>query len=235
LDRAPFNQWINSICSSVEAALKAAPAIPLCEFDAFDGTGIYALYYVGKHSPVEAYEPTARRNRSGRWAEPIYIGTGTSRRWRANDHSTNRSAYLALRRHARNITLATQHMALDLRDFYFKFVPADPLNAQIAETVMLDRLAPIWNSVIKGFANHHVGTTRYAQKRTRWDVLHMGRPWAAQCQWAPEGTESILHALASHYTHRENVRKQMQLETRNANTAYRKAVQSSKNKDANDE
>jgi hypothetical protein len=235
LDRLSFNTWINSICSSVEDALKAAKAIPLSELGTFDGTGLYALYYIGKHSPVPAYEPTARRNRNGRWAEPVYIGTGTSSKWRANDHSINRTAYQALRRHARSINLATQHMALDIRDFYFKFIPSDPLNAEIAESVMLDRLCPIWNAVVKGFANHHVGTTRFAQKRTRWDVLHMGRPWAAQCQWTPEGTETILKLLSTHYLHRENVRKQMQRENRNAKTEATKALGPSESKDAHDQ
>ncbi len=213
-----YTAWLTQISVQIEQLLKETPAKPLSKIEPIRGSGLYVIYYVGRHSPVLAYEPTAKRNRRSRWGEPVYISiakpSGAAARLRSTDHTVGNSLYNALRNHAKSIEMVNEHLTLDIRDFYYKALPVDPLNAQVAEMILLDRHAPIWNTVVRGFANHNVGRTRLGQRRSRWDIMHMGRPWGADCQWNEEGTLEILSDLALHYKHRENVRKQMRREAK---------------------
>lgn len=213
-----YSLWLASLSASIDQMLANAPAKPMSNIEPIDGSGLYAIFYTGKHQPVLAYEPTAKRNRRNKWGEPIYIGvaraTGAAAKLRSNNPKVGKSLYNALRRHAASIAMVKEHMTLDLRDFHYKVLPVDMLNAEVAKMVLMDRYAPIWNTVVRGFANHHVGRTRFGQRRARWDILHMGREWGAECQWNEEGTMEILADLRTHYLHRENVRKQMGREAR---------------------
>ncbi len=48
------------------------------------------------------------------------------------------------------------------------------------------------NKVVDGFGNHDPGKGRHAGLRSRWDVLHPGRPWADKCQPRQETAQQII-------------------------------------------
>jgi len=225
LKKAALSDWtmhIRNLTAQFQALVKSTPVRPLTDIDDLRGSGLYMLYFVGKHKPVAAYTTTANRNRSKRWGEPIYIGVATTTRHknklRGVDHRSGNALQAALKNHIKSISSVNEHMVLDVRDFYYQALCIDPINAEIGKIALTDLHKPIWNTVVKGFANHHVGQTRYAQKRSRWDILHMGRSWGAHAQWNDEGTEEILLELEEHYAHQKNFRRQIQRE----NTIYKK-------------
>lgn len=210
-----YTDWVRHVGDDLERLLSNAEVKPLADLDKFYGAGFYAIYYVGKHKPVKAYERITRRNQGGRWAEPIYIGVADDgKSLRGSNPQAGTALYNALKKHAKSIEMVNDHLLLDIRDFYFRYVLNDPLNSDIAKRVLIDRLAPVWNTVIPGFANHNVGKTRLGQRRSSWDILHMGRPWSSMCAWNERGTIEIMTALKAHYDIRALYRKKLASEKR---------------------
>ena len=60
-----------NLATSVADALLASPVQPLPPEQSFDGSGIYAIYYIG---PFPQYRKIAERNRDDKFQVPIYIG-----------------------------------------------------------------------------------------------------------------------------------------------------------------
>jgi len=48
----------------------------------------------------------------------------------------------------------------------------------LGENLLIAMFHPVWNRVLDGFGNHDPGERRKNQRRSPWDVLHPGRPWA---------------------------------------------------------
>lgn len=80
-----------------------------------------------------------------------------------------------LREHAESINQARN---LSLSDFQCRYLTVDDIWIPLAESVLIDMFAPIWNTTVAGFGNHDPGAGRYNQQRSPWDILHEGRPWA---------------------------------------------------------
>ncbi|HEB80058.1 MAG TPA: Eco29kI family restriction endonuclease [Rhodospirillales bacterium] len=59
------------LAESTAKALLNQPVVPLPPPEAFEGAGIYALYYLGD---FPAYAPMAEANLKNRFARPIYVG-----------------------------------------------------------------------------------------------------------------------------------------------------------------
>lgn len=216
--KSRYTSWLRALNDGIEQQLKNTEATPLKDYETAIGSGLYVIYYTGQHKPVAAYEPIARRNRRGKFAEPIYVGvakpSGHSHQLRGINPLAGHSIQNSLRTHAKSILAVNEHMTLDINDFYFKAIPIDLLNAEVAKMVLIDKYAPIWNTVVKGFANHNVGSTRLGQRRSRWDILHMGRAWGAMQVWNEEGTEEILQDLTQHYGARKQIGRQVTKENR---------------------
>ena len=51
--------------------------------------------------------------------------------------------------------------------------------------MLISRFEPLWNKLVDGFGNHDPGKGRYQQKKSAWDLLHPGRPWAERLQANP--------------------------------------------------
>ncbi|GAC69556.1 Eco29kI family restriction endonuclease [Gordonia soli] len=51
--------------------------------------------------------------------------------------------------------------------------------------------APVWNALVDGFGNHDPGRGRRAGRRSLWDTLHPGRPWAEQFPPSTKTAEDI--------------------------------------------
>ena len=141
----------------------------------FTGTGVYALYYVGKS---KYYKPLYTLNRVS-FAQPIYVGKAVPRGWRQGrlQDATN-ELYRRLCDHTNSISQAEN---LSISDFYCRFMILEDAAADMIGTVeaaLIRYYTPIWNNMIDGFGNHDPGSGRYEQAVSDWDVLHPGRSWA---------------------------------------------------------
>lgn len=145
----------------------------------FTGTGVYALYYIGK-SPY--YRKLYQQNRLD-FSQPIYIGKAVPRGWRQGrmTHNNGRELYGRLSEHAHSLIQATN---LDVTDFYCRFIILEDTARNLIGTVeaaLIRHYTPIWNNSIDGFGNHDPGKGRYNQAKSDWDILHPGRIWADRC------------------------------------------------------
>lgn len=137
--------------------------------------GAYILFYTGT---FELYDFIARAN-SDSFDLPIYVGkavpTGDRTRVKAKALLQENSLYRRLYEHLRSI----QH-AENLReeDFRFKVIPTNLHAAAWVESVLIGHFRPAWNTHISGFGIHDPGKGRYNQRRSVWDQIHPGRPWA---------------------------------------------------------
>ena len=148
----------------------------------FAGTGVYALYYVGK-SPY--YQHIYNVNRM-EFKQPIYVGKAVPRGWRqarrAKNPNDSHELYLRLCDHTKSIVQARN---LDLDDFHCRFMILENESSDLIGTVeaaLIRYYTPVWNSLIDGFGNHDPGKGRYNQAKSEWDILHPGRQWADKCQ-----------------------------------------------------
>lgn len=146
----------------------------------FIGTGVYALYYIGKS---KYYSRLYELNRMS-FCQPMYIGKAVPRGWRqgrTQKSVCSNELYTRLCEH-RNSIESTKN--LRLQDFFCRFMILENAEADLIGTVeaaLIRNYQPVWNSCIDGFGNHDPGGGRYNQSRSEWDTLHPGRAWAEKC------------------------------------------------------
>ncbi|MGA7733564.1 MAG: Eco29kI family restriction endonuclease [Chloroflexia bacterium] len=194
----PFNPLETKfIGRNIVEAFVARPVTQLPP-PAFQGVGIYGIYYVGDH-PL--YGPIATRNRNGRFEMPIYVGkavTPGTRRGILNVNSPATNAlHVRLREHASSIRMAED---LQIEDFYCRYLLLEDVWIPAGEAWLINEFKPIWNSIIDGFGNHPPGRGREAQRRSEWDVLHPGRASATQVQSAPARREILLARIDEYWS-----------------------------------
>lgn len=191
----PFNPLDKAnLGASVADALLSRPACPLNDLQEFMGAGVYAIYYSGGFKP---YELLAKKNRSGKFGAPIYVGKAVpsgARKGGVVDPKPGRSLFNRLREHAESVRAASN---LDIGDFHCRFLVVDDIWIPLGESLLIARFSPLWNSLIDGFGNHDPGKGRHNGMRPRWDVLHPGRSWATKCQERPETAVEIQRDIVS--------------------------------------
>jgi hypothetical protein len=162
----------------------------------FAGAGVYAIYYTGEHQRYPLYDPIATHGQEPELAVPIYVGKAVPAGARIGgfglDALPGNVLSTRLREHGESIRQATN---LDLRDFHCRYLTVDDIWIALAESVLIEMFAPIWNTTIAGFGNHDPGSGRYNQQRSAWDVLHPGRPWAERVK-PNQKSEAEIIALA---------------------------------------
>lgn len=177
-------------------AILARPAEPLGELAPFTGAGIYALYYTGDFLP---YTIIATSNRNQAFDRPIYVGravpAGASTGMVLADEYTGNALYGRLIQHANSIRVTSN---LRIEDFYCRYLVVDDVWIPLAELLLITRFAPLWNLQVKGVGNHDPGRGRRAGRRSRWDTLHPGRPWAGYFVERDETAEQIGAEVAAH-------------------------------------
>jgi len=179
-DPRPYNPLdkTNLGISVADAILESEPTF-LPPPDPFIGAGLYAIYYLGKS--FRPYEPIANKNRNGLFNWPIYVGkavpAGARKGHYGTDVSPGRVLYNRLREHSKSIDEVSN---LEIDDFRCRFLVVDDIWIPLAESLLINRLTPIWNRVLDGFGNHDPGKGRRAGQRPPWDVLHPGRSWAGR-------------------------------------------------------
>ncbi len=111
------------------------------------------------------------------WA--IYVGKAVPKGARTGgfglDAQRGAALFARLKDHGKSIAAADN---LDLKDFSCRFLSVDDIWIPLGESLLIERLNPLWNRVVDGFGNHDPGAGRHAGKRSAWDVLHPGRSFA---------------------------------------------------------
>lgn len=169
--------------------------------EAFAGTGIYALYYIGKN---KYYKPLYELNRI-EFKQPIYIGKAVPSGWRqARTKTYEKKSHELFRRlceHSNSIHAVDN---LDLNDFYCRFMILEDAASDLIGTVeaaLIRHYTPIWNCCIDGFGNHDPGKGRYRQAKSNWDVLHSGREWAARCSGESVTLKELQEYIKEFFKH----------------------------------
>jgi len=162
----------------------------------FTGTGVYALYYIGKS---KYYRPIYDVNRIG-FNQPIYVGKAVPRGWRQGriQEATN-ELYRRLCDHMNSIEQAAN---LQVSDFKCRFMILEDAAADMIGTVeaaLIRYYTPIWNNMIDGFGNHDPGSGRYEQAVSDWDVLHPGRLWASRLNGQALPLETVEQKLKYYF------------------------------------
>jgi hypothetical protein len=173
---------------SVAEALLDRPLESLDTLSAFDGAGIYAIYYKGSFQP---YRRMAERNaKSADW--PIYIGKaippGGRRGAMASSTVTGRYLWNRLKEHADSLRETSN---LNVSDFECRYLAVEDIWIPLGETLLITRFKPLWNQLLDGFGNHDPGSGRYKGLSPLWDVLHPGRKWALKCRARPETPKDL--------------------------------------------
>ena len=194
----PFNPLDKqNLGSSVAEALVSATAHPLGALPAFNGVGIYAIYYCGA---FPAYKQIADQNgdRSSPRV-PIYVGkavpAGARKGGALADPLQSRALFNRLGEHAESIKLAEN---LAIEDFVCRYLIVDEIWIPLGESLMIAKFAPVWNSIVEGFGNHDPGKGRYQGMMPRWDAVHPGRAWALRCKQREESATDILRDAQSY-------------------------------------
>lgn len=199
----PFNPLDKTnLGLTVAKAMLVRPSVPLPIAVPFSGAGIYAIYYVGSEYP--AYKAVADKNVGGRFDWPIYVGKAIpaggrkgvrkpAGRVKAVDALTAGPLFKRLAEHAESVEQARN---LTISSFFCRYLAVDDIWIPLGESLLIDRLRPIWNLVIDGFGNHDPGVGRRNQMKSSWDVLHPGRPWANKLKDNAKSEMLILTNLA---------------------------------------
>lgn len=159
--------------------------------NAFDGSGVYALYYCGDFEHYNFYNKRKEPN-------PIYIGKAVPSGWRQGrltDTVSGKSLYRRINEHTKSIKLSSN---LDENDFRCRFMIFKDETVNLISTIesSLIRIhSPLWNSAIDGFGNHDPGNGRYNQAVSEWDFLHPGRKWVEKLTGQRPELERILEKI----------------------------------------
>jgi hypothetical protein len=163
------------LTKSIESAFSGNAPVCLSKVLPFPGSGVYALYYTGD---FPLYKPIADSNKQtpGSWA--IYVGkAGKEGRRKGTDLKS--SKYAIYERLANHHTESIKATALNVEDFWVRYLPIEGLFVPLCEKMLIAQHQPLWNDVVDGFGNKHMGVARIhketGQQITPWDLLHPGR------------------------------------------------------------
>jgi hypothetical protein len=159
------------------------PVFPIPPPEPFSGSGVYALYYIGKAGIYSKFGNEI--NRTG-YNIPIYVGKAVPEGWRQSrtlEPSDNKTKLFSrIKEHSKSIQ-STKN--LNMADFHCRFMifEGDARNMIAAvEAILIAEKTPLWNSVVDGFGNHAPGKERKTGRLPAWDVLHPGRGWTTQME-----------------------------------------------------
>lgn len=179
-----------NLATSVANALLASDVGPLPPLKAFNGAGVYAIYYLGDHP---FYRPISGQD------VPIYVGKaipmGSRKGGFGLDTPAGQVLYGRFREHAESIH---QTKTLRLADFGCRYLVTDDIWIPLAESLLIREYRPVWNSPLVGFGNHDPGSGRYQQQQSPWDVMHPGRPWVERCAPCKKTPAEIEAGVKAH-------------------------------------
>jgi len=158
----------------------------------FYGSGIYSLYYKGDFSPYASISGSET---------PIYVGKADPQEPAAiTPRAQGTKLYDRLNEHMRSIERAGNLLTTD---FEFKYLVVKSGMQKSAEGYLIHYFKPIWNNEVKvcfGIGKHGDSATTRGNKRSPWDVLHPGRPWAADATLLDQKTrDCVIEEILAHY------------------------------------
>lgn len=190
----PFNPLDKrNLGTSVANALIGQERSPLPPSERFAAAGVYAIYYRGS---FELYRPIANPSFASPSEEvPIYVGkavpAGARKGGVGLDRAPGTVLFDRLADHAESISQAEN---LNLDDFFCRYLAVDDIWIPLGESLLIESYSPLWNRIVEGFGNHDPGSGRHQGKRSAWDVLHPGRPWASRLQ-SGKNREALIKAV----------------------------------------
>lgn len=181
------------LAESVAKALLERPCEPLPPHKSFDGAGIYAIYYEGDFAP---YAVIAQQNRGQMCKIPIYVGKAVPPGARKGGFGLGEAPgsvlYRRLVEHSESINQVNN---LKIGHFSCRYLVAEDIWIPLGEQLLIEWFSPIWNKVIEGFGIHDPGKGRYQQRRSAWDTLHPGRPFAKKLRRHNKTAKQIAKGL----------------------------------------
>jgi hypothetical protein len=197
----------------VALALVAQERVPMDRIARTYGSGVYAIYYQGKHPAYAAVSGSET---------PIYVGKADPKQADARTaREQGPQLYGRLADHRRMIRTVGEYAAskglpnpLQIEDFLCRRLVC-ATNAQlVAERHLIGTFKPIWNNEVGicwGISKHGDAATTRANKRSPWDVMHPGRAWAmAESLEDKMSPDFIVTRVAEHFAanppHRSRVR-----------------------------
>lgn len=179
------------------------PIQPMPPLEDFEGTGVYALYFIGKNGLYKDFHDINRLD----FRQPLYIGKAVPRGWRQGRTATSSSheLYRRLCDHTKSIQAAQN---LEINDFLCRFMILENAASNLIGTVeaaLIRHYQPLWNCIVDGFGNHDPGSGRYNQERSEWDTLHPGRNWANRCAESSKSIDDILKDVEHYFMDFNNV------------------------------
>ncbi len=175
-----------------------SPLVPLADVSPFQGPGIYVLFYDGDFAPYSQLG-SVNRQTPGSW--PIYIGKAAPSTRKGKDLTPDNfdgdELFKRLKDHRKSINCVEN---LDVANFTARMLVLSYIWVPLAETAMIGRYQPLWNTLIDGFGNHDPGSGRSNGIRSRWDTLHPGRPWSVKYPPRTETLQQLALESENHLT-----------------------------------
>lgn len=198
MSNGPYNPLDKlNLGQSVAQALLGVRPLRLDQTEQLRGAGVYAIYYTGD---FPAYDPIAKMNHGGSFAQPIYVGKAIPKGGRKGRLSEGSAVGAALRdrlrQHAASVKDAVN---LKIEDFHYRSLVVDDIWIPLGETMLIERFLPIWNLVIDGFGNKAPGRGRHGQVKSAWDTLHTGRKVMATLPDNPLGPNVFAAKLEAFF------------------------------------
>ncbi len=200
----PFNPLdMGNLGTSIANRLLSSEPTPLGAVPAFNGAGIYAIYYNGTTMPCYEMLLTATLNGA---QIPIYVGKAVpagGRRGIEVEHGTkSRALSRRLGEHAKSVEAASN---LKTGQFTCRWLVVEPIWIPLGESVIISRFTPVWNGLVDGFGNHDPGAGRRQGMRSRWDTLHPGRTFAPLFPERAETADQIAGDVEQYLAQRYQV------------------------------
>lgn len=189
---------LENLGNSIARAMALQAAVPIDKLPKFSGAGIYAIYYSGSH---DAYEQLVAANIGREDPHPIYVGRAAVKGGRKGVAPATEGTALRtrLQQHAQSIGHASN---LEPSDFTARWLVLEHVWVNLGEAVLIGRHSPVWNAIVDGFGNHDPGSGRHAGARSRWDVLHPGRPWVNSLAGADASPEALVEEVREYLRQR---------------------------------
>lgn len=178
----------------VSLALVAQPRRSLANIGRFYGSGVYAIYYTGDFPAYRVISGTET---------PIYVGQASPAINNARTPTEQGDRLCRrLNDHRKNIIRAQG--TLDIQDFNFRVLVVQSGWETAAEDYLIHLFHPIWNNetgILYGLGKHGDSATTRSNKRSPWDTLHPGRPWASDVRLVDaKSAVKVSEELSTHFS-----------------------------------
>lgn len=181
-----------SIGKLIAKTLLERTRISMVDIHRFYGSGVYAIYYIGDFDPYSAISNSDM---------PVYVGKVDPKIPNAStpQEQGDKLWHRLVKDHAKNIDKAKN---LEISDFECRYLVVKSAWQNTAETYLIDRFQPVWNSEVKicyGFGKHGDSSKTRDNTRSPWDTLHPGREWAADAKPHEKTARDLVREIKAHY------------------------------------